>query len=339
MDINLYATYTLEDFLNDDTLIKWAKYPDAQNSEFWNTVIDKFPEKKILIEEAVDIVLLLNQQISPDTTLLQNQVWEQIESSLNFKYNYRATRVIRLWTRIAASVLITLSLGLGTYYMYQNSMKVYYADYGKLRSLTLPDGSSVVLNSNSQITYPQKWKSGKSRELWMQGEALFSVKHVARPTVSTEADSFRVHVGRLRVTVLGTQFNIKNRRNITDILLTRGKIRIDFNANNHKPVYLLPGDAVHYDANTDQLVRSANTTEVATAWTQRKLILQGDALNDVIRVLEDNYGYHVVLKDPAIGKRQLKGTIPLMKDDDLLFVIGKVFNVSIEQKADTLTIY
>lgn len=339
MDINLYATYTLEDFLNDDALIKWAKYPDAQNSAFWNDVILTFPDKTALIEEAVDIILLLNQQISPDTTLLQSQVWEQIESSLNLKYNYRTTRIVRMWTRIAASILIILSLGMGGYYIYQNSMTEFHADYGKLKSLTLPDGSSVVLNSNSRITYAQKWKNGKSRELWMQGEALFSVKHVARPNQTSEADSFRVHVGRLRVTVLGTQFNIKNRRNITDILLTRGKIRIDFNANNHKPVYLLPGDAVHYNASTDQLVRSNNVPEVATAWTQRKLIMQGDALNDVIRVLEDNYGYHVVLKDPAIGKRQLKGTIPLMKEDDLLFVIGKVFNVSIEQNADTLTIY
>lgn len=339
MDINLYADYTLEDFLNDNALLEWVKYPDAQNSEFWNEVMHTFPEKKSLIEQATDIILLLNQPISPDTTQLQKQVWDQIENSLNLKYNYRTVRAIRIWTRVAASVLITISLGLGAYYGYQNSTNEFRAEYGKLKSLTLPDGSSVVLNSNSHITYAQKWKSGKSRELWMEGEALFSVKHVARPNVSSEADSFRVHVSRLRVTVLGTQFNIKNRRNITDILLTRGKIRIDFNANNHKPVYLLPGDAVRYDASTDRLERSVNTTEVATAWTQRKLILQGDALNDVIRVLEDNYGYHVILKDRTLGQRQLKGTIPLMKDDDLLFVIGKVFNVSIEQKADTLTIY
>ncbi|SEO06188.1 ferric-dicitrate binding protein FerR, regulates iron transport through sigma-19 [Mucilaginibacter gossypiicola] len=339
MDVDFYKDYTLEGFLGDDHLIKWVKYPDEENSEFWIAVLNAFPDQRGNIEEAADVIRILNKQVQPDTTALAQRVWQNIEGDLQLKYNYQTRRVLKMWTRIAASVLLILGFGFGAYYLQQNSMKVFHADYGALRSLTLPDGSDVVLNSNSEISYPQKWHNGKSRELWMKGEALFSVKHIARKNIISEADSFRVHVGNLRITVLGTQFNIKNRRSTTDILLTRGKIRIDFNDQSHRPVYMAPGESVHYDSVANRLDHINATTEAATAWTQRKLVLQGEALSDIIHVLEDNYGYQVVLKDPALAKRQLKGTIPLNKKADLLFVIRKVFNVNIEQRDNTLIIY
>lgn len=71
---------------------------------------------------------------------------------------------------------------------------------GFIRHLTLPDGTTVVLQANSRLRYPEKF-TGNTREITLSGEAYFDVAHDAQKP-------FIIHTGKIRTTVLGTAFKI-----------------------------------------------------------------------------------------------------------------------------------
>ena len=88
------------------------------------------------------------------------------------------------------------------------------------KKLTLPDGSTVILNRHSKLSYSQD-PAAKKREVTLSGEGYFDVRHDhSRP--------FIVNAGKLSTTVLGTAFNIKTSVNDSKVIITvvRGKVRV-----------------------------------------------------------------------------------------------------------------
>lgn len=89
------------------------------------------------------------------------------------------------------------------------------------RKVKLPDGSTVVLNDNSTLEFPESF-SGANREVRLKGEGYFDIKH-------DEDRPFIVYTGKIRTTVLGTAFNVNayDRDHDVVVTVTRGKVRVD----------------------------------------------------------------------------------------------------------------
>jgi hypothetical protein len=90
----------------------------------------------------------------------------------------------------------------------------------KVVSLTLSDGTTVWLNSESSLTYPTAFV-GKERKVSIIGEAYFEVAHNA-------ANPFIVSKGNTEVKVLGTHFNVSAYDEDADIKITllQGSIKV-----------------------------------------------------------------------------------------------------------------
>ena len=73
---------------------------------------------------------------------------------------------------------------------------------GSKGSVTLPDGSVAWLNTNSKLTYPEKF-SDKYRKVKLEGEGYFKVK-------KNEQAPFFVETNQMTVNVLGTSFDVKD---------------------------------------------------------------------------------------------------------------------------------
>lgn len=103
--------------------------------------------------------------------------------------------------------------------------------------ILLPDSSTVLLHSGSKISYAF---NGKTRELTLEGEAYFDIKHM-------QSQPFIIHTGKVKTTVLGTAFNIKAYPNqkIT-VSVTRGKVIIT-DADKKILAILLPDQQVVYN--------------------------------------------------------------------------------------------
>lgn len=150
-------------------------------------------------------------------------------------------RLLTRWT-IAASIVIGSFFVYRGFVVHKNAnvaelvrVKVVAAKVADKREVRLPDGSIVILNSDSKLSYNPDF-NGKTREVVLEGEAYFDVtKQPNKP--------FIVHAGGIKVKVLGTAFNIKNykdERNIETTLL-RGQIEVTgLKSANGKPLIMHP---------------------------------------------------------------------------------------------------
>jgi len=202
--------------------------------------------------------------------------------------------------------------------------------YGQQLRVVLPDSSIVVLHAHSSLSY-YNWKDGK-REVWLQGEALFEVCRRVTPV----ARNFTVHAGKVEVEVLGTIFNVKERREKVEVFLKEGKVRVS--AKNGADVLILqPEEKAAYQSAEGILTKEKAKKEQVLAWTENKMQLQHTAVSDIINTLQDTYGFTIQLEDPAVANRTIDGVLPLNNVNNVLFELSAILNVKIEKNNDTLT--
>jgi len=133
------------------------------------------------------------------------------------------------WTKQLLRVAAILVIGFSIFY-YTTTLDTTVKTLAAEKSLiALPDGSSTHLNAQSTLTYNKKnWN--KTRDLKLNGEAFFRV---------TKGSTFNVITENGTVTVLGTQFNVKHRNNLFEVVCFEGSVSI---TNNIKTTILKPGD-------------------------------------------------------------------------------------------------
>jgi transmembrane sensor len=148
---------------------------------------------------------------------------------------------------------------------------------GEQRTLTLADGSTVYLNSDSRLNVQL---SDDARDIQLiTGEAMFKVAHDARRP-------FRVHAGVSVIQAVGTQFNVDRRPSGTMISVVEGKVQITTRAEAPQPAtisspQLVAGDEMRI-ANDGKLERRARVDPAAIAvWRQHRLVFRDDTLEDI----------------------------------------------------------
>ena len=133
-----------------------------------------------------------------------------------------STSLKNVWYKLAAVAAVAGIVSTLYFWPSSKPWKEYHTVYGETNTFTLPDGSSVVLNANSTLTLYSDWNSEPSREIWLDGEAFFSVVH------KTDNQLFKVKTKEgVTVEVLGTTFNVYNRTNETKVVLNSGQIRLN----------------------------------------------------------------------------------------------------------------
>lgn len=335
-----YSQYSTTDFFNDEHFISHVLKQDEAAAAYWKNQADRYPQQVKAMEEARVWILLIHQQQPYRPSSKPAALWAKIETDIHLyerkeRRFYRPLRRTLRWTgALAAAAVLVLAMMEIT----QLGIKERTTDYGKKEQILLPDESVITLNGNSNIRYSRTWRSVKPREIWLSGEAFFEVKHVAVMNRLQESDSFLVHVGGLELTVLGTRFNVKNRRQLTEISLLEGSLRIKKEGTDGFVKIMNPGDAFVYDSTQNMLTGSVKKASGNSAWTQDEMDLDGYTISEILTVLHDTYGYDIVLRSPELASKRLTGTIPAQSAEDILLVLRQVFDINIQQNGKKLTI-
>lgn len=330
LEFSTYKNFKAVDFFQDQAFSTFVLSPNAEHGSFWEDLLRTYPALAEEMSLARNWILLIREQPLYRGKISQENRWKNIQDRLpNYARKQADHDLIKkmvVWSSRITAVLLTVFL---IYEINQFGNKQTNTGYGERKEVVLPDESKIDLNSNSKISYVRDWKSDKPREIWMSGEAMFEVKHTAIMNRLRNSDHFIVHVGDLALTVLGTKFNVKERRGRIEVSLFEGRVRVT-SADGLDKV-MLPGEVFIYDQEekTDQLVQS--DVSKASSWTRGELEMEHASLSNVIELLEDNYGYQVVLTDSSLLQRRLTGTIPIKNIDDILFVIKHTMDVSIRK--------
>lgn len=321
---NRYIHFKESDFLTDAYFLEWVYRPSAELEAYWQQVINTVPQQKETIANA----RLYLENISFATHTPADEViaasWEKHLEQLQALPERRPS-VRRLMLRVAAVVAGAILIA-GAWLMLRtggNGQLVASTGFGELKQVKLPDGSQVDLNANSKITY-------KNREVWLEGEALFNVKQISQ--------QFLVHTRGLTVTVLGTVFDIRQRRSKTEIVLQSGKIKLSFAGGKKQDIIMTPGQIVSYNDKDKQLLTASTSPEKFSAWKNQRLLLQDPKVSDILIYLEDNFGKKIIIEDPELNNRTVNGPILISSLDDALFVLSAVLNTEIVKRDSTTII-
>jgi len=219
----------------------------------------------------------------------------------------REKRVLKKkWRRIysvAASIVFFMLIGSSVLYYFKSQKKddiktiwnENITEMGQKFSLTLTDGTNIVLNGGGKIKYPQNFNSDR-REIYLEGEAFFEVAHdSSRP--------FIVRTGGISTQVLGTKFNVAaySGDEIITISLVEGKVKVT----NEKPdilkggIILEPNQQLLFDLNYEESKINDFDTQKITGWKDNILIFEKETIEKVFSVLQRAYGVKFEISDKA----------------------------------------
>jgi len=200
----------------------------------------------------------------------------------------------RRWAGSIAVVLCVVALGL---WWGRQSVSVSAAP-GEKKTATLPDGSTVEMNSGTTLSYRRGFTAwpfveAERRRVQLEGEAFFAVEDANRP--------FVVHTFNAEVLVEGTDFNVKARpdRASTDVTLTEGRVRVKArNAPSRSVTLDEPGEASRV-VGAEEAPRSPRRVDVdpVLAWRDRGFAATDEPLSAVLRELERRYDTTIRLDD------------------------------------------
>ncbi len=225
--------------------------------------------------------------------------------------------------QVAAVLLALLAFGFGGILVYQHlntGLTTVYADAHEMgKEMVLSDGSTITLNAGAELTYPKKF-NGDVREVQLKGEAFFSIAH-------NEALPFVVHTNNATIQVLGTQFNVKAAKQLTEVLVTSGKVRVHMPGTADKNVELTSGD---FCTAHKTLLKQEQPNANYLSWKTRKVVFDATPLHKVMQVVEQTYGVQIQLPSAAVGNLPFTATFEQEPLEIILESIAKSFNLTYE---------
>lgn len=338
MDISSYST---EDLVCDESFRNYCNGSDPAACQFWKEWISRHPGKEALIREARDLIAILNAR--------QGNVLEQLDQLKDGIDRYELLRTSLAGPRetpaietgrSAASLPIRPKPGRHTIWKYTvgiaASLLLAAAAYlliprkttpavpttiaalihsGKepRKTVVLPDGSVVILHSNSTLTLSPGF-GHSSRELTLSGEALFDI-------ASSAAQPFIVHTAAVNVEVLGTLFNVNAypENAYTETSLFRGKVAVSLKDHPNKKIILTPSqkwvvtnvtksNTPVEDRKVPLSVDPVNHKAKEIAWVRSRIKIEDEPLETIAGKLESWYGIPIVFTDSDVKGYRYSGT-------------------------------
>jgi len=239
------------------------------------------------------------------------------------------------WYRIAAvwAGLLLISIAWFVYTGHQNETTTIRAAYGEIKTVTLPDGSEVTLNANSTLRHAAVWEDNTKRQVWLDGEAFFSVVH------TPDDRKFQVHTPHLNVEVLGTEFNVNNRHGDTQVVLHSGKVKLAISHDEAtSEVVMAPGELVAYSGAHHSITKKIVNPQRYSAWRNQELILDNTSLAEIAQALEDYYGFEVVIPEDTLKNIKLTATatLSLRETEVILTAISEIYGIEVKQDGDRI---
>tara|TARA_R110000868_G_scaffold410896_1_gene700753 strand:+ start:1223 stop:2200 length:978 start_codon:yes stop_codon:yes gene_type:complete len=238
---------------------------------------------------------------------------------------------------LAAAASLVAAIGLGSHvFVRQPKTEVantrYDTKIGAHRTIDLPDGSKIELNTASDV---RTAVTDFAREVWLdQGEAYFEVEHdKSRP--------FVVHAGNRRITVLGTKFSVKRDGDKVSILVREGRVRVDDiqGAETMRSTTITSGEiALTQGPATLVAAKSDERVENALAWREGMLSFDQDPLSDVAAEFNRYNRQQLIVTDKDAANIRIGGIFPASKPVDFVRLLRDAYGLKIEETPEAIRI-
>lgn len=234
--------------------------------------------------------------------------------------------VRRLWPKVAAMAAAILLLFTAGNFLLRSPATVTYATGNAERlAITLPDGTEVTLNANSTLQLPEEGWADSERTVSLDGEAFFDVaKDKSRPFLVSTDDAI--------VRVLGTRFNVHERRGSTRIFLEEGEVEVGWPGTQLPETRMLPGEVVILaERGVVPVHKPAKKPGRHMAWKNGHLEFDRQPLAEALNEIGDIYGIEISCANKALEKIEVSSAgIPADNLTLALQLMEKALDLRIE---------
>lgn len=238
--------------------------------------------------------------------------------------NPKVRKLSRVWYA-AASIVLLLTVGYLMRGQLFNSNETWLeASTGnEQKELTLADGTTVTLNKNSYIKYPETF-NGKKRVVEMRGEVFFDVfRNPKQP--------FQVINEHTEINVLGTSFNVKedpNSKHVT-VHVASGKVQFKSVDNDAKALELTKGQQAVYHWEKEHIEQTTAYTSNDLAWRTKKLHYAETPVLQAMPQIEKLYGITIEVENPEVKQCTISGLFDNYTLEETFQYISEIYNVEI----------
>ena len=263
------------------------------------------------------------------------QMGDEMREDIFLEVNNRIERSLRrrFWLRISAvAASVTLLFGISNYISFHEGYKKLNSQMiemvnpmGMRSSVVLSDGTKVILNAGTTLSYPAAFVSGQ-REVKVNGEAFFE-------------HPFIVSAENVKVKVLGTKFNVKaydDDDNI-EVTLAEGKVGVGLDTKNL--IQIMPGQQIKYMKASHRFIKREVRLQSYTAWVCGKFYFTNYPLEKIAKQLERSFNVRIQILGDDLRKAAFTGDFVRGENiDQILRVMTANRPIRYEIEGDQITI-
>lgn len=202
---------------------------------------------------------------------------------------------------------------------------------GDKSNVTLPDGSTVCLNSGSKLIFDNNFK-GKYRQVFLEGEAYFSVKkNIEIP--------FKVKASEIEIEVLGTEFDLRAYadEDFISTTLVKGSVKINSQLQN---ITMKPSEKAIFNKTENKIKLYAISGIIhETEWKDGRLVFINESLGDLELKLERWFDVDIEFSDEQVKNRKFSGTLERESILEAVSYFGYSEHVGYKIEENKITFY
>lgn len=195
--------------------------------------------------------------------------------------------------------------------------------------ITLSDGTSVFLNSQTELQFPENFTGKKERIVYLSGEAFFQV-------AKNEKQPFVVKCADYDVKVLGTSFNISDYAddNYSHTTLKSGKVEIRYGS---ESIALAPGQQALLKEG-QMGVREVNVKNYTT-WMEENFRFEQENIDNILKRIARWYAVEIFYANPSLKEYHFTGYLPRYANiSEVLGLLSLTTNIRFEVKGKTVVV-
>ncbi len=308
-----------------DILEKYKDGKTRNDKEMANIIGGREHEgevKEFMKEDWADIIQDCHG-ISKNLTPVLNKIHHLLRINESEHKNNWKQKAIKWYSYAAAILLIPILVASVSYVFINNRMNSKMlsevttifidAPKGRLVHFDLPDGTSGVLHGGSKLSYQLPFKN--NRNLQLKGQAYFDVIH-------DENHPFAVHTKAMKVTDLGTRFEIKafDDEDFYSVLLEQGKVICEV-PSIAKKILLNPDHELSVN-NKKLQVEKVNAQDLLK-WKDGLLVFRDETMAEVAKELERWYNVEVTIEDEVLKDYTFRATFNNEPIEEVLNLLSR----------------
>lgn len=311
-----------------EKVLKWFRTPEGK----------KYLRNKIQDDvEELDVTNLNNNIPELQSNKMYRAIWSQIEESkiTARPYSFNKNRWAGLFLKAAAAILVMVA---AAYFTVLNENQkpeiteihepvIFQTGAAENRTLRLSDGTTIRMNAETELVVSGSYLTG-SREIFLNGEAYFEVKH-------DPENPFIIHSNQTSIEVLGTEFNVRSYKsqNNVQVAVVNGKVSFknEIPGQEVNKVILGRGQYAYLDLNNGRFEKDDVAIENYLAWKNRSLVFEELSLAQVCQQLFRLYEAGCSFEDDGVESLLITAKLSDPTLEKISEVIALTHNIRYEK--------